>query len=194
MSTCFRRLNLLKDRPSQSKSPTPSFYQHSKNSRPSSFNQNPFRNRSRSYSNSCHNYSHSKPTFSRSRLHSHHINNRYSQIIDYQSHKHNHYSSRNDYNYRSRYDQHYKNSHSHKKSSSLLLGLLSEIILTLVIVLIVIAREIILTLLDPKKPQIALLLNHDVLDLVLTITPNLNFNPLLIILNVPFQKTLLLSF
>ena len=34
VSTCFRRLNLIKDRSSHSKSPTPSFYQHFKNYRP----------------------------------------------------------------------------------------------------------------------------------------------------------------
>ena len=44
----LHRLTLLKDRPSQSKSPTPSFYQHFKNSRPNSFNRNFYRNRSRS--------------------------------------------------------------------------------------------------------------------------------------------------
>ena len=75
--------------------------------------------------------------------------------------------------------------------TSLLLALLPDITLTLVILLIVITREITLTLLDYMKPHIAHLLNHDLIDLVLTLTLKPNFNQLLIILNLPLQMTLL---
>ena len=75
--------------------------------------------------------------------------------------------------------------------TTLLLALVSDTILTLVIVLIVITRETTLTLLDLTKPHNAHLLNHDIIDLVLTLTLNLNFNPLVIILNLPPLMTLL---
>ena len=48
VSTCFRRLNLLKESKPQSRSPTPTFYQHFKT--PSNKSRYP-RYRSRSYSN-----------------------------------------------------------------------------------------------------------------------------------------------
>ena len=48
VSTCFRRLNMLKESKPQSRSPTPTFYQHFKNP----FNKPHYsRHRSRSYSN-----------------------------------------------------------------------------------------------------------------------------------------------
>ena len=74
--------------------------------------------------------------------------------------------------------------------ATLFLALIPDITLTLVIVLIVITREITSTLLNPIRLQIAHLLNHDMIDCVLTLTLNPNFNPLLIILNLPLQMTL----
>ena len=77
--------------------------------------------------------------------------------------------------------------------TTLLLALLPGSILTLVIVFIVITREISLTDLDTIKLYIAHLLNHHMLDVVLNLTLNTNINPLLIILNLPLQMTLLLN-
>ena len=66
--------------------------------------------------------------------------------------------------------------------TTLLLSLLLDITPTLVIVLIVVILEISLALSNPIKLHIA---SFPIIDPVLTLTLNHNFNPLLFILNLP---------
>ena len=107
VSTCFRRLNMLKESKPQSRSPTPTFYQHFKN--PSN-KPHYSRYRSRSHSNPSGRSSRDTRYRSRpySRSHSRPRNNIKSPSRNYSS-----YHNRD----RSRYDKHY-NQNPHKSYSS----------------------------------------------------------------------------
>ena len=107
ISTCFRRLNMLKESKPQSRSPTPTFYHHFKN--PSNKTSYP-RYRSRSYSNpsrrSSRDTRYQSRSFSRS-----HSRPRYNTKTS--SRTYSPYHNRD----RSRYDKHY-NHNPHKSNSS----------------------------------------------------------------------------
>ena len=109
VSTRYRKINMLKESKPQSKSPTPSFYQHFKTPFNKYDNQIP---PYRSCSNSNHYRRFSRDFCYKSRSHS--LSN--SRPRYYQNHSSQNHSPHNDRN-RSRYDQHYKNASRSSYSS-----------------------------------------------------------------------------
>ena len=108
VSTCFRRLNMLKESKPQSRSPTPTFYQHFKNP---STKSHYHRYRSRSHSNPSRRSSRETRYQSRSYSRSH---SRLRYSIKNPSRTYSSYHSRD----RSRYDKHYNQNPSKSYTSS----------------------------------------------------------------------------
>ena len=77
VSRCYKRQKELQNRNPPSKSPSTSFYQYFKDSRPNSQNRNSYRNRSRSYSNSRNYYNNSRNNYNNPRQNYNNSRNNY---------------------------------------------------------------------------------------------------------------------